>query len=96
MKTREEIINNMCMTFRHDYGLEISEDDRMYTLMSGMTKQEREALYRDMAQIFDNDIAPLLEDYRRVNEGEYITMPKNEEHAKAMLRVAQFYLDNQG
>jgi hypothetical protein len=58
MKTREQIINNMCMTFRHDYGLEISEDD---TLMSGMTKQERESLYRDMSQIFDNDIAPHME-----------------------------------
>jgi hypothetical protein len=96
MKTREEIINNMCMTFRHDYGLEISEDDRMYTLMSGMTKQEREALYRDMAQIFDNDIAPLLEEYRKVNEGEAITIPKSAEHAKAMMGVAQWYLDNQG
>lgn len=85
----------MCMTFRHDYGLVISEDDRMYTLMSGMTERERESLYRDMSQIFDNDIAPLLEDYRKVNEGEYITLPKSEEHAKAMLRVAQFYLDNQ-
>lgn len=92
---REEIINRMCMTFRHDYGLVISEDDRMYTLMSGMTERERESLYRDMSQIFDNDIAPLLEDYRKVNEGEYITLPKSEEHAKAMLRVAQFYLDNQ-
>lgn len=59
--TREEIINNMCLTYRHDYGLEISEDDRMYTLMSGMTKSEREGLYRDMAQIFDNDIAPYME-----------------------------------
>ena len=51
----------MCMTYRHDYGLEISEDDRMYTLMSGMTKREREALYNTMAQIFDNDIAPYME-----------------------------------
>jgi hypothetical protein len=49
------------MTFRHDYGLRISEDDRMYTLMSGMTKHEQEALYRDMSQIFDNDIAPYME-----------------------------------
>lgn len=96
MINREQIINSMCMTFRHDYGLTISEDDKMYTLMSGMTVQEQEALRRDMAQIFDNDIAPLLEDYRKVNEGEYITMPKSAEHAKAMLRVAQFYLDNQG
>jgi hypothetical protein len=58
---REQIINNMCLTFRHDYGLEISEDDKMYTLNSGMTKQEREALHRGMAQIFDNDIAPYMD-----------------------------------
>lgn len=59
--TREEIITRMCYTYRHDYGLEISEDDRMYTLMSGMTKSEREALYNTMAQVFDNDIAPNME-----------------------------------
>jgi hypothetical protein len=58
---REQIITDMCLTFRHDYGLVISEDDKMYTLMSGMTEREREALYRDMAQIFDNDIAPYME-----------------------------------
>lgn len=96
MKTREEFINNMCMTFRHDYGLRISEDDRMYTLMSGMTESEAQSLYRDMAQIFDNDIAPMLEEYRKVNEGESITIPKSKEHAKSMLRVAQWYLDNLG
>lgn len=58
---REQIINNMCMTFRHDYGLRISEDDRMYSLMSGMTEREAQALFNDMAQIFDNDIAPYME-----------------------------------
>lgn len=51
----------MCRTFRHDYGLRISEDDRMYSLMSGMTEREAQALYNDMAQIFDNDIAPYME-----------------------------------
>mgnify|MGYP000573684221 CR=1 FL=1 len=90
---REEIINNMCMTFRHDYGLIISEDDRMYTLMSGMTERERQALFSDMAQIFDHNVAPVLEEYRKVNEGESITIPKSKEHAEAMLRVAQWYLD---
>lgn len=50
----------MCRTFRHDYGLRISEDDRMYTLMPGMTESEAQALYRDMAQIFDNDIYPYM------------------------------------
>lgn len=58
--TREQIIHNMCMTFRHDYGFEISEDDRMYTLNLGMTKREREGLFRQMSQIFDNDIAPFM------------------------------------
>lgn len=63
MKTREEIINNMCMTFRHDYGLVISEFDKIeMPLMSGMTETERKALFDSMAQIFDNDIAPLLKD----------------------------------
>ena len=61
MKTREEIINNMCMTFRHDYGLRISEDDRMYTINSGMTEREAQSLYNDMAQVFDNDIAPYMD-----------------------------------
>lgn len=58
--TKEQIIHNMCMTFRHDYGLEISEDDRMYTLNSGMTKLEQQALYSSMSQIFDNDITPYM------------------------------------
>ena len=94
MNSREQIINDMCMTFRHDYGLVISEDDRMYTLSSGMTERERTALFNDMAQIFDHHFAPTLEEYRKVNDGESITIPKSKEHAEAMLRVAQWYLDN--
>ena len=54
--TREEIINNMCFTYRHDYGLTISEDDKMYTLNSGVTELERKGIWNTMAQIFDNDI----------------------------------------
>jgi len=66
MITKDQIINNMCMTYRHDYGLEISEDDKMYTLSSGMTRAEREALFRDMKQIFENDIMPIFEKYNIV------------------------------
>ena len=51
----------MCYTYRHDYGLTISEDDKMYTLNSGMTNREKESLWKQMAQIFDNDIAPHME-----------------------------------
>jgi hypothetical protein len=82
------------MTFRHDFGLEIAEDERMYTLV-GMTRAEREALFNDMAKVYDHTLASSLEEYRRVNEGEAITIPKSAEHAKAMMGVAQWYLDTQ-
>ena len=92
MKTREEIINNMCMTFRHDYGLRISEDDRMYTLMSGMTEREAQELYNTMAQIFDNDIAPLVDSAMKYEAGTHIPMPANAEYARGMILVAENYL----
>jgi hypothetical protein len=59
--TREQIINNMCYTYRHDYGLTISEDDKMYTLNSGVTELERKYIWQQMTQIFDNDIAPYMD-----------------------------------
>lgn len=54
MKTRDEIIESMCRTFRHDYGIDKNS-------FSGMTAEGRESLRRQMAQIFDNDIAPNME-----------------------------------
>ena len=93
---REQLITDMCLTFRHDYGLVISEDERMYSLSSGMTELERQGLFTTMSQVFDHHFANSLEEYRKVNEGEAITIPKSAEHAKAMMGVAQWYLDNQG
>jgi hypothetical protein len=62
MKTREEIITGMCYTFRHDYGLDKDIGNGFFhSLSSGMTQEERETLWRQMAQIFDNDIAPYME-----------------------------------
>jgi len=59
MKTREQIITSMCYTWRHDYGLDKPEgDDFASKLSSGTTQAEREFLWKQMAQIFDNDIAP--------------------------------------
>jgi hypothetical protein len=60
MKTREQIITSMCYTMRHDYGLGKSEHS-IFDLSSGLTDREREALWQQMAQIFDNDIAPYME-----------------------------------
>ena len=56
MKTREEIITSMCYTYRHDYGLDRHPDDAAF--VAGMTGSERTALWKQMAQIFDNNIWP--------------------------------------
>ncbi len=62
MKTREEIITSMCYTWRHDYGLEKTIGTGFADIFSsGMTKDERQSLWNQMAQIFDNDIAPYME-----------------------------------
>ena len=57
-KTRDEIITSMCYTYRHDYGLTKSAGDQ---LGSGMTQEQRQALWHQMAQIFDNDILPYMD-----------------------------------
>jgi hypothetical protein len=58
MKTREEVINSMCYTYRHDYGL-TKEPGLMFT--AGVTEKERAYIHTMMSQIFDNDIAPFME-----------------------------------
>ena len=60
MKTREDVITSMCYTMRHDYGLGRPVDSP-FPFSSGLTDREREALWRQMAQLFDNDIAPHME-----------------------------------
>lgn len=55
MKTREQIIADMCYTWRHDYGIVKTDED---ILSSGMTLSEKELLWKSMAQLFDNCIAP--------------------------------------
>jgi len=90
MKTREEIINSMCYTWRHDFGLDKDHD----SLSSGMTAIERVLLWNAMAQIFDNDISPLLNEANDIQNGSRIVLPKTQEQAEAMLAVAEFYLDS--
>lgn len=54
MKTREQVIDSMCLTWRHDFGIEKGR-------VSGMTEEEKQSLRARMTQIFDNDIAPYME-----------------------------------
>ena len=62
MKTKEQIITDMCYTYRHDFGLRKEEGDQSWT--SGMTEQEAKMLYKQMEQIYNNDIEPILEHYK--------------------------------
>lgn len=55
---RNEIITNMCYTWRHDFGLDRQDDN---PLSSGMTKDERSMLYLKMQQVFNNCIEPHME-----------------------------------
>lgn len=59
MKTREQVITEMCYTYRHDYGLTRSSDDPPWC--AGMTDSERKGLWLTMSQIFDNNIAPYMQ-----------------------------------
>lgn len=60
--TRDDIIAKMCYTYRHDFGLDKPEGKDFASLLSaGMTRSEREALWQQMAQIFDNVIALNME-----------------------------------
>lgn len=91
MKTREQIITDMCYTYRHDYGLDKDPSDPPWT--AGMTPDERKGLYQTMSQIFENNIEPLLNQYKDLNEGNSVVIPKDKEHAEAMVRIGMFYLD---
>ena len=62
MKSKEQIIHDMCMTYRHDYGLRKTDNDPTWT--SGMTEQDAKMLYKTMEQIYNNDIEPIIEHYK--------------------------------
>ena len=62
MKSKEEIITDMCYTYRHDYGLD--KDPNSPSWCAGMTPDERRGLYNTMSQIYENNIEPLLKHYK--------------------------------
>jgi hypothetical protein len=66
MKSKEEIITDMCYTYRHDYGLAKDPSDPSWC--AGMTPEERKGLYNTMAQIYENNIEPLLKQQGEKND----------------------------
>lgn len=69
-RTREEIIYSMCMTYDHAYGAPSISMEELFpgaeyyqgpSVGFGYTDEQRQALWNQMAQIFDNDIYPNME-----------------------------------
>jgi hypothetical protein len=63
MRTRDQVISDLCYTWRHDFGLTKNADE---VLSSGMTVEERTRLWLQMAQLYDNVIDPLINDREQV------------------------------
>lgn len=62
MRTKEQIILDMCYTWRHDYGLDKMEHDSAGGYVSvGLTNEERKILYNSMKQLYENCIEPYIE-----------------------------------
>lgn len=64
MKSKEEIINSMCLSYRHDYGLRKDNSEPSWT--AGMTEKDAKMLYKTMEQIYNNNIEPIIEHYKGV------------------------------
>lgn len=67
MKTREEIITDMCYTWRHDYGLE--RQDTITVLSDALPAEERKYIWNKMSQIYDNVIEPNMSLNMFLDEG---------------------------
>lgn len=88
MKTKEQIIHDMCLTARHDYGL--PSDSSPF----GLTDEDKQHLWNTMSQQYEHNIRPLVHELEELYNGYRLVMPSSSQHAENMIRVAQFYLDN--
>ncbi len=90
MAEKEEIIQEMCLSYRHDYDLRKETTDPNWT--AGMTEEDAKMLYKTMEQIYNHNIEPLLKEFNDLREGRSVQIPQNKEHAALMLKLAQMYL----
>jgi hypothetical protein len=58
--TDEEIIHNLCMTYRHDYDLRKEPGEPSWT--AGMTEADAKMLYKVMEQLYNSCLKPLIEE----------------------------------
>lgn len=79
---RARVVDAMCMTWRHDFGLDRKEDELG---SCGMTDTERDALRRQMGQLYDHHCLPV-----GVPDG-YMPIPTAEQLADALDGVRCFH-----
>lgn len=90
MKNKTEIIHEMCMSYRHDYGLRKLPGDPTWT--SGMTEEDAVMLYKTMEKIYNDNIEPLLIEFNDLKEGRVCQVPQSKEHAALMFKLASLFL----
>jgi hypothetical protein len=95
MKSKEQIITDMCYTYRHDYGLTKTQSESfMSAISSGMTEEERKFLYSQMKQLYEHHFESIHKELTDLQQGVIVVLPQNREHAVNMMQTAQFYLDS--
>lgn len=60
MKSKEEIINEMCLDYRHDYYIRKLDTDPTWT--SGMTEKDAKMLYNVMENLYNQIVEPRLKE----------------------------------
>lgn len=76
---RQRMIESMCLTWRHDFGLSKPEDCEF---SSGMTAAEREHLRGQMAKLFDHHFGPALSAVTAERDRLLAFMERVEKHAE--------------
>lgn len=63
MKTKWDIINSMCLTYDHRYAMISKEEldtDDLFGTVTCLSKDEKQFIYRQMKQLYENDIEPYV------------------------------------
>lgn len=86
---RTAIIEAMCITWRHDFGLDRIND--ALSVGCGMSDGERDFLRREMGQLFDHHFAPALASAIETERQECLEIVKSHgsSHPKIQYVVAE-------
>lgn len=67
MMSKHDTITGMCYTIRHDFGLTTDVYETSGSVFTcGMSQTERTALYRQMEQLYDHHIQPIVDELEQL------------------------------